>query len=105
MNEFSPEKGIISRMKAHSVYTRSNHKKEREMEDEENEGLEYDKPSWEFKNVKGFGKGKLKPRIVKEKYFDVKSDDKPFPKKKETPIYKQKKPFYMKNGVKHFHEY
>lgn len=105
MNKFNPEKGTISRIKAHEVYTNPvSKKKQKTYEEAKADGFDLDEPSWEFKNIKGFGKGQLKPTITTEKYFDTKNDGKAFKKKKETPIYKAKKPFYMEKGIKKFHE-
>lgn len=105
MNKFQPEKGNISRIKAHVVYTKPNKKKERDYDESiKVDEFDIDKPSWEFHNVKNFAQGNIKGKIEVDKYFDTKNDGKPFKKKKETPHYKKKKPFYMVNGIKKFHE-
>lgn len=102
--KFKPSIGNISRIKAHEAYTNITKKKDKQINEAIADGFDPDAPTWEFRNVKNFQKGKVKKDIKVEKYFDINRDDKPFEKKKETPKYKAQRSFYMKNGVKHFHE-
>ena len=103
-NKFKPSIGNISRIKAHESYTNITKKKDKQFTEAIHDGFDPDTPTWEFRNIKNFQKGKVKKNIKVEKYFDVTNDNKPFRKKKETPKYKAQRSFYMKGGEKVYHE-
>ena len=103
-NKFKPSIGNISRIKAHESYTNITKKKDKQFTEAIHDGFDPDMPTWEFRNIKNFQKGKVKKNIKVEKYFDTTNDNKPFQKKKETPKYKAQRSFYMKGGERVYHE-
>lgn len=94
----------IDKVKAHHLYLKP--KKEKmdntralRVEDEDCK----DKQPWEIGKVKNLCAGKPKPKLDKEKLFDVNNDGKPMKKKKEGKKEKDKRAFIMIDGKK-YHE-
>lgn len=106
MKKFNPNKDMrIQNVKAHVTYRKPNKKKEIQNQIfNKQEGFAIDTQPSEFNLVSGLQGGKQKPKLTKEKIFDIKGDGKPFQKKKESKVAKEARAFYMVNGVKEFHE-
>jgi len=106
LKKFNPYANMrIDKVKAHHMYLK---KKPKEYYNDAmmsiDEEDQYDnKVPWEIANVKHLCAGKAKPRIEKEKIFDVLNDGKPLKVKKESKKEKDTRAFYMMDGKK-YHE-
>jgi len=106
LKKFNPYADMrIDKVKAHHMYLRKKpkHYTNYELPNEEFEELWDDKVPWEIENVKHLCAGKPKPRLDKEKIFDIHNDGKPMKKKKESKKEKDTRAFIMMNGKK-YHE-
>jgi len=66
-----------------------------------NDESTFDEQPWEHKYVKGLQGGKEKPKLEKEKLFDVLQDGKPMKIKKKTKKDKDTRAFIMMNEKKY----
>jgi len=83
MKKFNPTNNMrIPMEKAHVSYRKPNKYKSIAAHEARLDGIMVEERPNEFTLVPGLQGGKQKPKLTKEKLFDIKNDGKPFPKKK-----------------------
>lgn len=104
IKKFNPYQNIrIDKIKAHHTILKAKKEKPsfRDTTDWEGDYEGNNKAPWEHTHVKGLQAGKQKPKLVKDKIFDVKNDGKMFKKKKETKADKLSRAFVMFDDKKY----
>lgn len=102
IKKFNPYQNIrIDKIKAHHTLLKAKKEKPSFRDNTDWEGGEGIKAPWEHTHVKGLQAGKQKPKLVKDKIFDVKNDGKMFKKKKETRAEKLSRAFVMYDSKKY----